>query len=165
MPKKVEKKKLSFWLVAGILAMLAIVIATFVEFANPTDMEYLDEEVSDSFEVGVTAEDIIDNPEDYYGDEVIVNGEVEQWLGPRAFLLDAEGIINDSLLVITRSPQLIFEDPEIFGDAVWRVDGEVQQLIVREVWTDYDLDLDPQLVVDYETGPYVLADTITQIED
>ena len=172
----------SIWL--GLLILLAVVVG-FVFFNNqntstledspsvsttPTtivqpDVEYADEEIDEYPDVGITAADILEEPEFYEGMEVNLKAEVEEWVGPRAFLLDAAGIIDDSLLVITEDPQYIFEDPEIFGDAIWEVQGTVGRFVTIEAADTLDFDLEPDIYGVYEGKPYVLAESVTLFED
>jgi hypothetical protein len=69
-------------------------------------------------DAGITADDIINNPDLYKGQDVLLRAEVEEWINPRAFILDTPGLVDDNLLVLTREPTLVFEDPEVFGDAI-----------------------------------------------
>lgn len=130
----------------------------------PNDIEYVDEEISESPDQGTTASDVLSNPEQYEGQRVQLRAEVEEWVASRAFVLDAQGVVADNLLVITDTPQLIFEDPEIFGDAIWEVNGTVDRFQVT-VMEDLDLDFDAELVTTYEGKPYIVADSVELFEE
>lgn len=170
--KKVDKKKDNkiLYTALGIIVLGLVGYFAFrgtsdnIPGSNISDTEYIDEEISEEPDVGITAEDILDDPEAYDGLEVVLRAEVEEWLNSRAFLLDAQGIVDDSLLVITKDPTYVFEDPELFGDSIWEVQGEVDRF-EEVVVTDLDLDFEPELVSLYEGSPYVVADSIELYED
>lgn len=130
-----------------------------------TDIEYADEEIDVSPDEGITADDVLENPELYEGSVVNLKAEVEEWINPRAFVLDAPGFINDNLLVITREPTYVFEDPELFGDDIWGVTGTVDRFTFVEVIDSLDADLEADLFTVYEGAPYIIADTVELYED
>ena len=168
------KNKTILWvLVAIVIAVGGVLI--FQSYTTPedyddgvtevNDKEYVDEEISETPDVGITADDILENPDLYEGDEVIVRAEVEEWLSPRAFTLDAPGIVNDQLLVITSEPTYVFEDAELFGDDIWQVEGTVDQFIYATTIPDMDLDFDSETVAVYEGKPFIQADSVELFED
>lgn len=132
--------------------------------ASP-DTEYIDEEISVAPDTGITADDILNNPELYQGTTVNLRAEVEEWLNSRAIVLDAPGVINDNLLVITEDPTYAFEDPEIFGDSIWEVTGTVERFEIITATDTLDFDLAPDLFTIYEGAPYVRASSVELFED
>lgn len=128
-------------------------------------VEYPDEEITTLPDVGITTDDILENPDLYQGQMVQVRAEVEEWLNPRAIVLDAPGIVADNLLVITEDVTTAFEDPEVFGDAIWEVNGTVQRFEYTAAIDTLDLDLKPDLLTTYEGAPYIVADSVTLFED
>jgi hypothetical protein len=129
------------------------------------DVEYVDEEISVAPDTGITADDILNDPDGYDGLTVTIRAEVEQWLTPNAFVLDAPGIAGDNLLVITTNPNYIFEDSEIFGDAIWEVRGTVGHFEVVAAQDTYDLDFEADIFTVYEGAPYIIADSVELYED
>lgn len=160
-------------IITGILVIGAlgiIVFAGYQYFFNPepsirTDREFIDEEINESPDSGITVSDILENPEMYEGAEVTVRAEVEEWLNPRAFVLDGQGVVQDNLLIITRDPTYAFEDPELFGDDIWEVTGTVERFTVATAIDTYDVDLQADAFAIYEGKPYLVADTVTLFED
>lgn len=131
----------------------------------PTDTEYIDEEVNVAPDSGITADDILENPERYEGADVTLRAEVEEWLNPRAFTLDAPGIVQDNLLIVTRDPTYVYEDPELFGDAIWEVQGTVERFQLATVIDTYEADLQADAFALYEGRPFVVADSVILFED
>lgn len=129
------------------------------------DAEYVDEELSVNPDQGITSDDILDDPETYEGMTVTVRAEVETWINSRAFALDAPGIVNDNLLVITRDPTYVFEDPETFGDAIWEVRGRVERFTYAQAVDSLDADLSSDLFAVYEGAPYIIADSVELYKD
>ncbi len=61
---------------------------------------------------------------------------------------------GDRVLVINVSDQVV---PENADDLQLQVTGKLRTLVLADVERDYELDLDPQLYVEYETKPVILA--------
>lgn len=140
----------------------------YISFSDPTvmrDTEYLDEELTTAPDAAITTDDILSNPSLYDGMTVNLRAEVEDWLSPRAFILDAPGLVDDNLLVITNEPTFIFEDPELFGDSIWEVTGTVNDFELVVARDTLDVDLNPDIFTLYEGRPYIVADSVELYED
>lgn len=129
------------------------------------DEEYIDEEIDVAPDTGITTDDILRSPDTYEGVNVNVKAEVEEWINSRAIVLDAPGIVDDNLLVVTREPTYIFEDSEIFGDAIWEVVGTVKRFTFVEARDTLDVDFAPDIFMVYEGKPYIVAESIELYED
>jgi len=100
--------------------------------------------------------EITENPSQYYGKRLAVSGEVEDVVGPTAFTLDEDELFGASdLLVVTQKTQKAATDGETVA-----VTGVLRPFVVSEVERDFDLDLDPELQVEYEDKPVFIADAI-----
>lgn len=89
------------------------------------------------------------------GEEVTVRGEVEDVESGVSFAIESDGLFeSEKVLVINVSEQVIPEDTD---DLKLQVTGEVANLVLADVERDYGLDLDPELYVDYEEQPVILA--------
>lgn len=111
---------------------------------------------------GVTAQQIIDNPEAYVGRTVTVSGDVEEIFEPRAFNIDSGSTIGE-LLVIGREPfPQVTATPNraILKGDIATVTGVVKMLTsVEDVEREIGWDLTPQIVTTYQTKPVLIAQT------
>ena len=105
-------------------------------------------------QVGVTVQDVLDEPDRYVGKAITVQGEVAETHGPHWFTIDAPGVLDDEMLVFSRDPYEAFEGREV------AVSGEVQMLVVSELETEYGVDLDPELEIEFSDRPILIAGAI-----
>ena len=102
-----------------------------------------------------TIEEIAEDEDNALGEEVTVRGKVEEVESGISFVLQEEGFLEgDEVLVINVSEQIVSEDAE---DLKLQITGELGTLVLADVERDYGLELDPDLYVDYETKPVILA--------
>jgi len=111
----------------------------------------------------VELEDVADNPEEYLGQTVTVNGEVSAILSPQVFRMNEGNLldIGDEILVVhlpDQTPVVMAEDAEI------QVTGTVRSLIQAEIERDFDFDLDEDLYIEYENRPAIIANSIDVME-
>lgn len=105
-------------------------------------------------QVGVTVQDVLDEPARYAGKAVTVHGEVAETHGPHWFTIDAPGVLDDEMLVFSQDPYEAFEGREV------AVSGEVRILVVSELETEYGVDLDPELEIEFSDQPVLVAAAI-----
>lgn len=115
-------------------------------------------------EGNTTIDEISDEENVAVGEEVTVRGEVEEFEPGISFVLEEEGFLEgDEVLVINVSggtvPVLPADDLEL------QVTGEVGNLIIADIERDYGLVLDPDLYVDYENQPVILAQSMVLSPD
>ena len=109
-----------------------------------------------------TIEEIAED-ETTVGEEVTVRGEVEEVESGVSFVIQEEGFLEgDEVLVINVSDNIVPEEAE---DLKLQVTGEIGQLVLADVEEEYGLALDPELYVEYETQPVVLATNIVLSPD
>lgn len=100
--------------------------------------------------------EITENPSRYYGQQLAVTGEVEQIANPTSFTLDEDELFGSSdLLVLTQTPQTAAEDGKTVA-----VTGVLRPFVISEIERDFDLDLDPELQVEYDNKPVLIADAV-----
>jgi len=111
-------------------------------------------------------EELNDELARYAGQRVSVEGEVEEWLDPRSFVLEGGGLFNDEIAVVIPpnaqglDPQRLREDADIV------VSGTVRATPLIELQRELSWDLDPQLEVELQGVKYFLvADRITRQRD
>lgn len=118
-------------------------------------------------EGNTTIEEIVEEENTNVGEKVSVRGEVEDIEPGQSFLLEQDGLLQqDKVLVINVSgnalPQAQSEDLEL------QVTGEIGNLVLADVEREYGLDLDPELYVEYENQPVILATSMVlspELED
>jgi hypothetical protein len=110
----------------------------------------------------VTTEDVVEETEQLIGQEVTIRNEVGQQIDDFAFtIVDDEFFGGEEVLVINASgePTLLPEDIPL------QVTGEVSEFVLADIETEYGLELDEALYVDYENQPAVIAQSIALAPD
>lgn len=102
--------------------------------------------------------EVTDEPEEFYGRVIAVEGEVDEIFSPAAFTLnDPDLFEGEDLLVINALPERVVEDDETVV-----VVGELRpRLVVEDIDRDYDLGWDSELrtklEVEYERKPVLIV--------
>ncbi|MFW6358621.1 MAG: hypothetical protein ACOC0N_05320 [Chroococcales cyanobacterium] len=109
-------------------------------------------------ERNVTREEVAEETEQLIGRTVTVRGEPQQTVGDASFTM-AEGEVfgGEEILILNASGTpfvLPTEDIEV------QVTGEVAQFVLADVETDYGLDLDDEIYLEYEGQPTIIAESI-----
>lgn len=107
----------------------------------------------------VTTEEVTDNTAQLIGKTVTVRSEPVRKIGNNTFTIsDEEFFGNETILVVNASGQplvLPTDDTEV------QVTGQVRKFVLAEIERDYDfLDLEPDLYVEYEGKPAIIAQSI-----
>jgi hypothetical protein len=107
----------------------------------------------------VTTEEVTDNTNELIGQTVTIRSEPIRKVDPNAFTVsDQEFFGSESILVVNASGEP-FTFPED-NDTEVQVTGEVRKLVVADLNREYNLDLDPDLYVDYEDKPVIIAQSL-----
>jgi hypothetical protein len=106
----------------------------------------------------VGIDNVTDDPSAFYGRRVAVEGEVEDVLGARAFVLEHGGA---TILVMTSKPTSVLAptlagEPLAVDDEV-RIRGPVRRFDLAQVERDIDVDLDDERFAAWEDRPMVIA--------
>ncbi len=145
-----SKLNLSFKLGTG-----AVILSLASVFA--TDPASLQAQETDS---NTTIEEIEEDNADATGQQVTVRGEVNEVEPGISFQISEEGFLEGSeVLVVNVSGEMLPEMPD--EDLELQVTGELNQFVYADVDRLYDLDLDPDLYVDYENKPVIFAESMT----
>lgn len=111
---------------------------------------------------GVTAAQVINNPNAYVGKTVTVSGDVEEIHNPRAFNMDS-GVSVGELLVLGREPFPQVPDGGtrafVINDTA-TVTGTVRMLVTAEVERELGWDLTPELEAEFNAKPVLIAQTV-----
>lgn len=115
---------------------------------------------ADSIALSPSPEEITDNPEDYYGQAVAVQGEVGEIKSDNTFTLDEDQILGgEDLLIINLSSEVIPAEEETV-----LVTGQIRPFIKTEIERDYDLqwdlELEEELEAEYTDKPVLVLDNI-----
>ncbi|VEP12459.1 conserved hypothetical protein [Hyella patelloides LEGE 07179] len=104
-------------------------------------------------------EEISESEDVTVGEEVTVRGEVEEVEPGVSFVMEEEGFLEgDRVLVINVSGEELPIAPS--DDLELQVTGETGMLVLADVESEYGLDLDPELYVDYENQPVIFAQSM-----
>lgn len=131
--------------------------------ANNVEEAAVDETVTAEAE-NVQAGDIADALERYEGTTVTVREEIEEVVGDYAFFLDEDEFFGGEELLVINASGTPIEVPAD-DDVEVQVTGEVRELIIADINTEYGVDLDPELFADYEQQPVIVADSATLAPD
>lgn len=102
-------------------------------------------------------DDLVENPTEFYGETLAVEGEVSEVVDANAFTLSEPGLFEGaSLLILDADPGNVLEP----GEAVV-VTGELRPFVVSELERDYDftwdLDMQRELEAEYQEKPVFVA--------
>ncbi|NJN59604.1 MAG: hypothetical protein HC879_20030 [Leptolyngbyaceae cyanobacterium SL_5_9] len=116
-------------------------------------------------ETNIQIGELTGNVEEYLGQTVSVRGEADDPIGEVAFVLQDNQLFGGEEVVVFNASGTPFLLPE--GEITERVQvtGEVRQLVIADFERDYGLDLDPDLYVDYEDRPAIVAESIAFAPD
>lgn len=112
---------------------------------------------SDSSNTGTTISKINNQANaNLIGKTVTVNGEVEEVISPKAFIIEGEQFFNDpELLVLNLSGSPIVDDSNI------QVTGTVRQFLKSEIEREFGLNLAQELAAKFTDKPVLVATELT----
>ena len=111
----------------------------------------------------VTTEEVAEDTEDLIGQTVTIRSDALEVIEPATFTVgDDEFFGGEEILVINASGE-IFELPE--DDTEVQITGEVAKLVFADIESEYGLGLDPELYVDYEDQPVIIAESLAPAPD
>ncbi|HEY9668229.1 MAG TPA: hypothetical protein V6C91_15565 [Coleofasciculaceae cyanobacterium] len=108
-------------------------------------------------QTNVETEEVAEETNKLLGKSVTVRSEVGEKVGAHSFTVtDNELFGNDKVLVINASgaPTVLPEDIEL------QVTGKVAKLVVADVEREFNLDLEPEVEVEYKDKPVIIAQSI-----
>ena len=109
---------------------------------------------------GATVEKIADNPTQWYGKKVTIKARVGDVFSKRVFNVEEEGIVDvDDEVLIVAPKHSAYLNP----DQMVTVTGTVRSFVRSDIERSYDgrdWDLAPELLLQVEKRPVILADTL-----
>ena len=116
------------------------------------------EEKIAQLEENVTTEEVAEDTEELIGQTVTIRSNALEVIEPASFVVsDQEFFGGETILVINASGET-FVLPE--DDTEVQVTGEVAQFVLADIETEYGLDLDPELYVEYTDKPAIIAQSL-----
>ena len=113
---------------------------------------------SESPEVGISMDEIMDTPEGYYGTLMTVSGDVGEVHGQRSFTMGGDER-GEGLLVVSADTVPVVAgrsvDEPFVEDDVVQVTGYLHPY--EQVEQEYDLDLPPELEEEFSEKPVLVA--------
>ncbi|MBD2744937.1 hypothetical protein [Coleofasciculus sp. FACHB-1120] len=110
----------------------------------------------------VSTEEVANKTNALLGKSVTVRSEVEKKVGANSFTIGDEKLFgSEKILVINASgaPTVLPDDIEL------QVTGKVAKLVVADVEREFNLDLEPELEVEYKDKPAIIAQSIALAPD
>lgn len=144
------------------MGAIALALGLFALPACTTEEEEVSTPLQE--EQNVTTEEVDENLAANLGETVSLRGEVNELLGDASFLMDEDVVFGGEEILVFNASGMGLTLPEGEGTQV-QVTGELQELVVADLETQYGLDLDPELYADYEDRPVVVAESIALSPD
>jgi steroid delta-isomerase-like uncharacterized protein len=106
---------------------------------------------------------VLDNPDQFYGQTVTVEGNVTELLNERMVrLTDDDLILADSLLVLHSVDGGL--DVTMDQNARVQVTGMVEPFVLTDVESQFGIDLDDAAFAGFENQPVIIAESITPMQ-
>jgi|GEM_PF-616135 len=108
-------------------------------------------------QTNVTTEEVADKTNALIGKPVTVRSEVEKKVGANSFTIGDDKLFgSEKILVINASgaPIVLPDDIKL------QVTGTVAKLVVADVEREFNLDLEPEVEVEYKDKPVIIAQSI-----
>ena len=123
------------------------------------EMEMEDEAVDISQEEeNVTTEEVADGTEDLIGETVTIRSDALEVIEPASFTVADQDFFGGQDILVLNASGETFVLPE--DDTEVQATGEVVQFVFADIDSAYDFDLDPDLYVDYEDQPAIIAQSL-----
>lgn len=123
-------------------------------------------------------QEIIKSPASFQNKSVTLQGEIQNVLGPHAFILDGEGVLNDEIVVLRKASESnvgttngqtttdTAGQPAMKEGEKVEVAGSVRRMSLVDIRREYSMDLDPQVEIEFQgTFPVIVADHIRFISE
>ena len=147
MPRKTRK------IVASVGAIALGLTATML-----FPMKNVAQEEIQEGKTNVTIDKITGNIDEYVGQTVTIRGEVESELDESGFVLeDDEFFGGEQFLLLNAGAEPVMRPSE---DVPVQATGTVREFILADIESEYGIDLDDELYVDYENKPAIVAESV-----
>lgn len=106
----------------------------------------------------VTTEQVADQTSELIGKPVTVRTEVDEKVGPSTFTIKDDEFFGDEEILVVNATGKPFVLPE--DDAEVQVTGTVTKFVVADINREYNLGLEPNVYVEYEGKPAIIAQAV-----
>lgn len=134
-------------------ACLGAILATTVVLPACSNNEQVESQGN------VTTEEVAQETEQLIGQTVTVRSETKEEVGENTFVLEDDQFFGGEPILVVNATGTPFVLPQD-DDTPVQVTGEVAQFVTTDLETEYGLDLDPDLYVEYEDKPAIIAESI-----
>lgn len=115
-------------------------------------------------EDNVEIDELTDNLEAYVGQTVTVRADALETVGESSFILqDDDWFGGEEVLVLNTTGSTFVLPPG--EETEVQATGEVRELVIADVEEEYGIELDPDLYVEYESQPAIIADSLALSPD
>ena len=149
--------------VTGEIAML-VVADVEREYGLDLDTEFYVEYESQpvilvkSMVLAPDVEDVAENPEDYYGQEIALQGEIDEVRSLYTFTLKEEAIFDDDELLVINATGLPIPEEDETVVVIGRVRPYIQAEFDRDYDLTWDLDIKQEIEAEYTEKPVLVID-------
>ncbi|MBF2046874.1 MAG: hypothetical protein EDM05_56750 [Leptolyngbya sp. IPPAS B-1204] len=120
--------------------------------------------IAQSLAVAPEPGELTSNPQQYYGQQLAVTGEIEEIQGANAFTLDEDQLIGGQELLVIRANPATANQPAIEDGETVAVTGTLRPFVVAELEREYgfswDTGIQQQLEAEYTNRPVLVADGV-----
>ncbi len=182
MDKNLQAGLSTIWWVLGIFVLIVLVAIPFINNPNNDlslnnlrnegveDIGVLNPEDEPAMtERNAMDETIMQNPDDYIGQQVTFSADVDETYDTRTFSLENPGALEPSLLVLSRNPLqgqggAPGEGSFIDENSSVQVTGTIRVFNIADFESEYGVDLDDAAYADWEGKTVVVADSVQVIQ-
>lgn len=155
--QKFQKGAIALALVASFLTACGTGRET-TEEPTTTSQTEVEQPIERAEESNVILAELPGNVDQYVGRNISVRGDVEREVGKTAFLIQSDR--GEDVLVINATGQpFVLPTGNPVSEQI-QVTGGVAKLVIADIEREYGLDLDPNLFVEYEDRPVIIAQSI-----
>ncbi|MBF2009471.1 MAG: hypothetical protein IGS49_29615 [Chlorogloeopsis fritschii C42_A2020_084] len=112
-------------------------------------------------ETNVTAEEVADSTNKLIGKTVTVRSEPIKKIAPSTFTISDQQFFGSEPILVVNATGKPFALPAD-DDVPIQVTGTVRNFVLADIEREFDLDLEPELYVEYENKPAIIAQSLAQ---
>ena len=117
----------------------------------------------DMSEENVTTEEVAEDTDQLLGQTVTIRSNALETIEPTTFVVSDQEFFGGENIVIVNATGTPFELPE--EDTEVQITGKVTRFVLANIESVYDLDLNPDLYVDYNNQPAIIAQSLALAPD